>query len=125
MEVLEAFGLLGRVPVCGLAKQQEEIFLPGKEESILLPRRAQGLYLLQRIRDEAHRFAITHHRNLRAKVGLASQLDSVPGIGPSRRKALLKRFGSLDGIREASIEELTSVRGITRPVAETVKGSLG
>ena len=109
------------MPACGLAKQQEEIFLPGKEESILLPRRAQGLYLLQRIRDEAHRFAITHHRNLRAKVGLASQLDSVPGIGPSRRKALLKRFGSLDGIREASLEQLTTVRGITPEIAQALK----
>jgi excinuclease ABC subunit C len=124
VEVLQNFGLLGQVPVCGLAKQQEEIFLPGKEESILLPRRAQGLYLIQRIRDEAHRFAITHHRNLRAKVGLASQLDSVAGIGPSRRKALLKRFGSLDGIREASLEQLTGVRGITPEIAEALKTQL-
>jgi excinuclease ABC subunit C len=125
VEVLEKFDLLGRVPVCGLAKQQEEIFLPGRSTSILLPRRAQGLYLVQRVRDEAHRFALTHHRALRAKVGLASQLDSIPGIGPARRRALLKRFGSLDDIREASVEELISVRGITPQVAAVLKENLG
>ncbi len=121
VEVLQHFDLLGRVPVCGLAKQQEEIFLPNRPASILLPRRAQSLYLVQRVRDEAHRFALTHHRAIRAKVGLASRLDSVPGIGPARRKALLKRFGSLDGIQAASLEELMSVRGITREVATSLK----
>jgi excinuclease ABC subunit C len=124
VEVLQAFGLSERVPVCGLAKQQEEIFLPGKSDSILLPRRSQGLYLVQRVRDEAHRFALEHHRARRGKIGLASQLDSIPGIGPARRKALLRRFGSLDGIREAGVEELLSVRGMTRDAAEAVKASL-
>jgi len=125
VEVLKAFELFERVPVCGLAKQQEEIFLPGKSDSILLPRRSQGLFLVQRVRDEAHRFALTHHRTLRGKIGLASQLDAIPGIGPARRKALLKRFGSLDGIRDASLEELASVRGMTREAAQAVKESLG
>ena len=125
VEVLREFGLFERVPVCGLAKQQEEIFLPGKSDSILLPRRSQGLFLVQRVRDEAHRFALTHHRTLRGKIGLASQLDAIPGIGPARRKALLKRFGSLDGIRDASLEELASVRGMTREAAQAVKESLG
>ena len=124
VEVLQAFELSGRVPVCGLAKQQEEIFLPGRSDFILLPRRAQGLYLVQRVRDEAHRFALTHHRAIRAKVGLASRLDAIPGIGPARRKALLKRFGTLDGIREASLDQLLSVRGITREVAETLQQNL-
>jgi excinuclease ABC subunit C len=124
VEVLQAYGLFERVPVCGLAKQQEEIFLPGKPESILLPPRSQGLYLVQRVRDEAHRFALTHHRSIRGKLGLASQLDAIPGIGPTRRKALLRRFGSLDGIREASLEELMSVRGMTREAAEAVKEHL-
>ena len=125
VEVLKAFELFERVPVCGLAKQQEEIFLPGKSDSILLPRRSQGLFLVQRVRDEAHRFALTHHRTLRGKIGLASQLDAIPGIGPARRKALLKRFGSLDGIRDAGLEELASVRGMTREAAQAVKESLG
>jgi len=121
---LKEYGLFERVPVCGLAKQQEEIFRPGRPESTLLPRRSQGLYLVQRVRDEAHRFALEHHRGRRNRIGLASQLDAIPGIGPGRRKALLKRFGSLDGIREASVEELLSVKGMTREAAEAVKENL-
>jgi excinuclease ABC subunit C len=124
IEVLKEFGLFEQVPVCGLAKQMEEIFLPGQSQSILLPRRSQGLFLLQRVRDEAHRFALEHHRSRRGHLGLASQLDSIPGIGPTRRKALLKRFGSLDGIREATVEELASVRGMTREAAQAVKENL-
>ncbi len=87
VEVLQGFELFGQVPVCGLAKQQEEIFLPGRPDSILLPRQSQGLYLVQRVRDEAHRFAITAHRAKRAKTGIASQLDEIPGVGPTRRKS--------------------------------------
>jgi len=124
VEVLQEFGLFEAVPVCSLAKQQEEIFLPGQSHSILLPRRSQGLYLVQRVRDEAHRFGVTHHRSLRSKTGLASQLDSIPGIGPARRKALLKQFGSLDGIRAASLEELLKVKGLTRAAAESLKANL-
>ena len=124
VKVLEEFGLTGRVPVTGLAKQQEELFLPGRGESLLLPRHSQGLYLLQRIRDEAHRFAITAHRNRRTKAGLASHLETVPGIGPARRKALLTQFGSIQGIQEASLEELERVPGITEEIAQSIKSQL-
>jgi excinuclease ABC subunit C len=122
--VLERFNLLDKVPVTGLAKQQEEFFVPGKSTSILLPRHSQGLYLVQRIRDEAHRFAITAHRNRRSKAGLASRLDSVPGIGPSRRKALLQKFGSIEGILSASVEDLTSIKGITEDLALALRAQL-
>jgi excinuclease ABC subunit C len=122
--VLERFGLLGKVPVVGLAKQQEEIFLPNRSESILLPRSSQGLFLIQRVRDEAHRFAITAHRAQRARVGLASRLDAVPGIGPARRKALLERFGSIDKIKSAGVEELCAVPGITQNLARAIKSHL-
>jgi excinuclease ABC subunit C len=125
VEVLQEFELFGQVPVCGLAKQQEEIFLPGRPDSILLPRQSQGLYLVQRVRDEAHRFAITAHRAKRAKTGIASQLDEIPGVGPARRRALLKQFGSLEGIRAASVDELAQVSGIPREVAIAIKEHLG
>ncbi|MDO9348774.1 MAG: excinuclease ABC subunit UvrC, partial [Anaerolineales bacterium] len=111
--VLEKYGLTEKVPVIGLAKQEEEIFFPHKSEPLRLPRHAQALYLVQRIRDEAHRFAITAHRKRRAKQGIASALDSIPGIGPARRKSLLKHFGSVDKIRDASVIELAAVPGIT------------
>ncbi len=124
VEVLQEFGLFEAVPVCALAKQQEEIFLPGQAGSVLLPRRSQGLFLVQRARDEAHRFGLEHHRARRARVGVASQLDSIPGIGPARRRALLQKFGSLDGIRAASLEELLAVKGLTREAAEAVKAHL-
>jgi len=109
VQVLEKFELLDKVPVVGLAKQQEEIFFPHKSDSLMLPRHSQGLYLVQRIRDEAHRYGITAHRKKRQKLGMASQLDSIPGIGPARRKALLKHFGSVDKIRDASIQDLRAV----------------
>ena len=121
VSVLEKFGLLDRVPVAGQAKQQEELFIPGRRDSLLLPRHSQGLYLVQRIRDEAHRFAITAHRSRRTRQGMASALDAVPGIGPSRRKSLLQRFGSVEGIRQASIQELCETPGINEELAETLK----
>jgi excinuclease ABC subunit C len=124
VEVLQAFDLLDKVPVAGLAKQREEIFLPGRPKPVLLPRRSPGLFLVQRVRDEAHRFAITHHRQRRRRAGVASQLDSIPGVGPARRKALLKAFGSLDGIRAATVEQLAAVPGISRDVALTIKENL-
>jgi excinuclease ABC subunit C len=124
VSVLERFDLLDIVPVAGLAKQNEELFVPGRAISILLPRQSQGLYLLQRIRDEAHRFAISAHRNRRDKVGLASRLDAVPGVGPARRKALLSRFGSIEAIQEATSEELLSVPGITAGIVEALKAHL-
>jgi excinuclease ABC subunit C len=123
LDILSEHGL-DHLPVFGLAKQEEEIFVPGRESSILLPRDSLGLYLIQRVRDEAHRFAITAHRRARDKQGLASQLDAIPGIGPQRRKALLKAFGSLDGIRQASIDELAAVPGMTRQVAQNVQDTL-
>lgn len=126
VEVLTAFELLEHVPVCGLAKQFEEVFLPRRAVSVILPRRSEGLYLLQRVRDEAHRFAITSHRARRRKTGLASQLEEVPGIGPARRKALLKAFDKdINAIAAASIDELVAVPGITREIAESIKASFG
>ena len=124
VSVLEKFDLLGKVPVVGLAKQQEELFRPGVSQSLLLPRHSQGLYLVQRIRDEAHRFAITAHRTRRTKLGLASRLDAIDGIGPARRKALLMKFGSLDAILQASLDELTSIKGITPEIAMALKSQL-
>ena len=91
---------------------------------LLLPRHSQGLYLVQRIRDEAHRFAITAHRNRRSKQGMASVLDSIPGIGPAKRKALLMHFGSVDKIKEASAEELIAVPGINPTLADVIRTSL-
>jgi len=122
--VLQSFELEDRVTVVGLAKQQEEIFRPGQKESLLLPRHSQALFLIQRIRDEAHRFAITAHRNRRGKAGLASRLDAVPGIGPARRKALLQKFGSIEAIQQASLEELMSVKGINEETALALKTML-
>ncbi len=124
VKVLEHFELFDKVPVVGLAKQEEEIFFPHNSQPLILPRHSQGLYLVQRIRDEAHRYGITAHRKKRSKLGLASQLDSIPGIGPNRRKALLKHFGSIDKIREASIEELAAVKGMNETAAESIKAHL-
>ncbi|WKZ39627.1 MAG: excinuclease ABC subunit UvrC [Anaerolineales bacterium] len=124
VKVLEQFELFDKVHVVGLAKQEEEIFFPHRSEPLILPRHSQGLYLVQRIRDEAHRFGITAHRKKRSKLGLASQLDSIPGIGPTRRKALLKHFGSMDKIREASVEEIAAVKGMNESAAQSVKANL-
>jgi excinuclease ABC subunit C len=124
VEVLAEFGLTEVVPVAGLAKQREELFLPGRAEGLLLPPASQGLFLVQRIRDEAHRFAITAHREQRGKVAIASELDAVPGIGPARRKALLKHFGSLEAIRQATVAELAAVPGMTAAAAQAVREGL-
>ncbi|MEX1248168.1 MAG: excinuclease ABC subunit UvrC [Anaerolineales bacterium] len=122
--VLQDYNLLDKVPLVALAKQSEEVFSPGQERGILVPRNSQGLFLLQRIRDEAHRFAITAHRARRSKSGIASRLDEISGIGPKRRRALLKAFGSVDALRQATIEQLTTVQGITPALAESIKGHL-
>lgn len=125
VEVLREFDLLDAVPIVGLAKREEEIFRPGESQPIWLKRGSGALHLVQRVRDEAHRFAITYHRNLRSKEQTRSKLDDIPGIGPSRRKALLKHYGGdLDKIRSASIEELSALNGMTRKVAEAIKESL-
>ncbi len=120
LEVMDEMGV-AHIPAIGLAKQREEVFLPGRSDPILLPRDSEALCLLQRVRDEAHRFAIGYHRRLREQSGLASTLDQIPGVGPKRRQALLKHFGSLDAIREASVEELAAVKGMTREAAERIK----
>ncbi|MGB7115182.1 MAG: excinuclease ABC subunit UvrC [Anaerolineales bacterium] len=124
VEVLERFDLSAIVPAVGLAKQNEEIFLPGKPRPILLPSKSQGLYLLQRVRDEAHRFAISSHRKRRTKEGLASRLEAIPGIGPAKRKALLNHFGSIEKIKKATIAELSAVQGITLNLANAIKDHL-
>ena len=124
VQVMEDLGLTGMFGLAGLAKQQEELFFPGKSESLVLPRHSQGLYLVQRIRDEAHRFAITAHRARRTKEGLASRLDKVKGIGPTRRKALLKKFGSIENILAASDEQLLAVPGINADVVLSLRASL-
>ena len=123
LDVLRDLGL-GDVPAAGLAKENEELFVSDASEPAILPRTSQALYLVQRIRDEAHRFAITFHRQVRQKTSIRSALDEIPGIGPTRKQALIKKFGSVRGIREASVEELSGTPGITRAVAERVKAAL-
>jgi excinuclease ABC subunit C len=120
---LDALGI-DDVPVCGLAKRLEEVWLPGQPDPVVLPRTSEGLYLLQRIRDEAHRFAITHHRGRRSKSMVESALDDVPGLGEVRRKALLRHFGSLKKLRAASVDEIASVPGFGRRTAEAVAAAL-
>jgi excinuclease ABC subunit C len=112
------------VPVCGLAKRLEEIWLPGQEDPVIMPRTSEALFLLQRVRDEAHRFAITHHRSRRSRSMVESLLDDVPGLGEVRRKALLKRFGSLRKMRAASVEEIADVPGIGPRTAEAIVAAL-
>jgi excinuclease ABC subunit C len=112
------------VAVCGLAKRLEEVWLPHEPFPVVLPRTSEGLYLLQRVRDEAHRFAITFHRQRRSKRMTTSTLDSVPGLGEIRRKALLRRFGSVKRLSAASVEEIAEVPGIGRRTAEAVLAAL-
>jgi excinuclease ABC subunit C len=120
-EVLEAFELEDQVPVIGLAKRHEEIFVPDRRVPILFDPSAPAILLLRRIRDEAHRFAITYHRKRRRKRGLASQIDQIPGIGPVRRKALLKHFGSLHAIQTATEAQLQQVAGISEVLASNIR----
>ncbi len=123
MEALQELGV--ELPAMfGLAEKEEEIWLPGAEEPIRLDRHTPELQLVQRVRNEAHRFGIIHHRTLRAKAFTHSKLEDIPGIGPARRKALLKEFGSLKEIREADVEKIAAVRGMTRQAAEAVKEGL-
>ncbi len=119
LEVIRGLGLHD-LPVVGLAKREEEIFIPGQSESILLDRDSASLHLIQRIRDEAHRFAITFHRKLRGKRNLVSVLDHVEGIGPKRRQELWKKFKTLDAMKQASVEELAAVEGMNYPTAQTL-----
>ncbi|MFJ5556219.1 excinuclease ABC subunit UvrC [Streptomyces sp. NPDC093250] len=112
------------IAVCGLAKRLEEVWLPGDDDPVVLPRTSEGLYLLQRIRDEAHRFAITYQRTKRAKRFRSSPLDDVPGLGDTRKQALLKHFGSLKKLRSATIDQICEVPGIGRKTAEVIAGAL-
>ncbi|MYS19445.1 Excinuclease ABC subunit C [Streptomyces sp. DvalAA-14] len=112
------------VAVCGLAKRLEEVWLPGDDDPVILPRSSEGLYLLQRVRDEAHRFAINYQRGKRSKSMKAGALDTVPGLGETRRKALIKHFGSLKRLRSATVDEICEVPGIGRRTAETVAAAL-
>jgi excinuclease ABC subunit C len=115
---------VGQIPLAGLAKRFEELYVKDVSEPIVLPRTSQALYLVQRIRDEAHRFAITYHRKVRAKAGIRSALDAIPGVGPKRKKALLRKFGSLKAVREAGVEEIAATPGFTRSLAEKVLAGL-
>ena len=112
------------VALCGLAKRLEEVWLPDVDEPLILPRTSEGLYLLQRLRDEAHRFAITHHRARRSRSMVESLLDQVPGLGEVRRKALITYFGSLKKLRAASVAEIAAVPGFGPKLAQSVKEAL-
>lgn len=121
-EALDAAGV--RIPLVGLAKRLEEVWLPGQADPVILPRTSEALYLLQRVRDEAHRFAIAHHRQRRSTSMTDSVFDALPGVGPSRRKALLKEFGSLKRLRAASVEQIASVPGIGAHTAQSIVAAL-
>ena len=123
---LEVFLELGIdfIPLASLAKENEWLFVPQTPEPIVLPSTSQGLYLVQRMRDEAHRFAITYHRKLRSKASIKSSVDLVPGIGPKRKRMLIRRFGSIKGIKEAALDDIAAVPGMTRALATRLKESL-
>jgi len=123
LDVMRDLGV-GHIPAAGLAKQHEELFVQDVSEPIVLPRTSQALYLVQRIRDEAHRFAITYHRGVRQKAGIQSALDAIPGIGPKRKRALLRKFGSVQRIRQASLDDIAATPGFTRALAEKVREGL-
>lgn len=122
-EVLDDLGL-SELPLAGIAKEREELFLPGRPDPVVLPASSQALYLIQRLRDEAHRFAVTYHRQLRARAQVRSVFDDMPGVGPARKRALLRVFGSARQMREATIEQIASVPGISRTLAERIKVAL-
>jgi excinuclease ABC subunit C len=116
-------GLL-QVPIAALAKEREELFVPSRPEPIVLPRTSQGLYLVQRIRDEAHRFAVTYHQKVRSKRAVRSVLDEVEGVGPARKRALLRRFGSVRAMRDAPVADLAGVAGVGTALAERIKQAI-
>ena len=122
-QVLDELGLHD-LPLAGLAKEREELFLPGRAEPVVLPPTSSALYLVQRLRDEAHRFAITYHRTLRDRRTVRSAFDDLPGVGPKRKRELLKVFGSIKRVREAPVEQIAAVPGISRALAERIKATL-
>ncbi len=120
VRVLRELGLADEIPVCSLAKQFEEVFLPGQSDAVRLPRQSEALYMLQRIRDESHRFAITYHRQLRAKRMTKSVLDDIPGLGPTRKKRLIKEMGGVNAVKSASIESLKELSWLPDAVADAI-----
>jgi excinuclease ABC subunit C len=124
VRVLEELGLDEDIPVASLAKQFEEVYLPGRPDPVRIPRTSEALYLLQQIRDEAHRFAITYHRSLRGKRMTASVLDGIPGLGPSRRKRLAKEMGGAKGVKAASLDTLRELSWLPDSVADAVYDAL-
>ncbi len=122
-ETLDELGLHD-LPLAGLAKEREELFLPGRSDPIVLPATSPALYLVQRLRDEAHRFAITYHRGLRARKAIRSAFDDLPGVGPKRKRELLKVFGSIKRVRDAPVEQIAAVPGIGRALATKIKATL-
>jgi excinuclease ABC subunit C len=124
IKVVEEMGLASEIPVAALAKQFEEVFVPGSSDPIRIPRQSEALYLLQRVRDEAHRFAIDYHRSLRGKRMTTSVLDDVPGLGPTRRKRLVKEFGGVKAIKEAPLETLEALTWLPKPVAQALYDKL-
>lgn len=123
-QVLEEFGLEDEIALCGLAKRLEELWLPDEEWPVILPRTSEGLYLLQRLRDEAHRFAITFHRSKRSKAMVESVLDGVSGLGETRRKALVSHFGSVRSLRKATVDDIVEVPGFGPKLAGEVVAAL-
>ncbi|TFH36462.1 MAG: excinuclease ABC subunit C, partial [Anaerolineales bacterium] len=124
MQVLGRHHLADQIPVFGLAKGHEEIYRVESQDPIILPRRSQGLYLVQRIRDEAHRFALQQHQKQRRRSSLTSKLDTIQGIGPARKKTLMQAFGNVKGVQHASVEEIAALPGISHELAGRVKESL-
>ena len=119
-EVLEALGLEEEIPIVSLAKQFEEVFVPGQSKPIRIPRQSEALYLLQRLRDESHRFAINYHRQLRGKRMTKSALDDIPGLGPARKARLLKELGSVKAVKQASQEDLLDLAWLPDEVGQNV-----
>ena len=120
LKVLEEFDLQDKVFAVGLAKSEELIIFPDQSQPLALPRNSQGLFLMQRIRDEAHRFAITAHRKQRGKNSLRSALDEIPGVGPARKKALLKVFGSVEMLKNATVQDISKIPGISENLAKQI-----
>jgi excinuclease ABC subunit C len=112
---------LDSLPIASIAKENEDIFIPAQVKPVDIPKNSMALHVLQRVRDESHRFALRYHQKLRSKKSVASVLDSIPGIGPKRKKALIQRFGSMQGIKEATKEDLLSIKGVTNKLAATIK----
>jgi excinuclease ABC subunit C len=124
VKVVEDLGLADEIAVAALAKRFEEVYLPGEADPVRIPRQSEALYLLQRIRDEAHRFAITYHRELRGKRMTKSVLDDVPGLGPARRKRLVKELGGVTAVKRATLEELDDLPWLPEKVAHALYAKL-